>query len=203
MRLLDCPLALLDDAPRNANRMPDERFRRLVESIRKIGFVQHVLVREKEGARYEIVDGHHRRRAMAEIGETSIPSVVLENGDDPALVSLAMNRLRGETDLAVAGQMLSDLLDLGVPAEDLALADFSPSEIQDLVDALENVDPSLDDAGNTEIPEEVGSPVLKPFLLELTFRTKDDLAEAKKALRKAAGKGVDLSDGLLRLVRAD
>jgi len=202
MNLRQIPLADLRDAPLNANRLAPEKYVQLVASIRRLGFVVPIVARDDEEGGFEIVDGHHRVRAVREIGElAAIPTVVLEADEDPALAALALNRLRGETDLAVASLMIDEMLAGGVlEFADLAISGFTERELTDLVDALTQDEPSLEDVGASGLPEEIGTPVARPFLLELTFRNRDDLAKARKALRKACGKGGDLADGLLRLV---
>jgi ParB-like chromosome segregation protein Spo0J len=204
MQLLDVPLDLLDAAPRNANKMSPAKFSELVNSIRRIGFITAIVARDTGNGRFEIVDGHHRAKAMREIGELVIPSVMFSANEDPRLVALALNRLRGETDLATASQIIDDLLSIEqIDLSSLSISGFSERELNDLVAALNQDELDLDDLGSADLPQEVGSDVVKPFLLELTFRTKEDLAAARKSLRKAAGKGSDLSDGLLRLIRAE
>lgn len=202
MQLSKIGIDLLDDAPRNANKMTEAKYAGLKESIKRVGFTQPILVTDTANGRFEIVDGHHRRDAMRDLGHADIPVVILQPGEDPRLVALAMNRLRGDTDLAVAGMMIDEMLDEGLEIPDLAISGFTEKELRDLVDALNTPEPSLDDVSGAELPEEVGTPVARPFLLELTFKSKQDLAAAKKALKKAAGKGGDLADGLLRLVEA-
>lgn len=202
MQLLKLDLDRLDDAPRNANKMPEAKYRALVDSIKRLGFTQPILVRDSGDGRFEIVDGHHRRNALRELGEKTAPCVVLAPGEDPRIAALAMNRLRGDVDLAVASIVIDELVEEGIEFAELNITGFSERELKDLVDALNQPEPSLDDVGGMELPEEVGQPVSRPFLLELTFKSKVDLATAKKALKAAAGKGGDLADGLLRLAGA-
>jgi ParB-like chromosome segregation protein Spo0J len=204
MHAINAPLDRLRDAPRNANKMPPARYKLLVESIRKIGFVQHALVRDLGDGELEIVDGHNRAKALRELGETEMPSLLLQGSEDPRVVALALNRIRGETDLAVAALVIEELLSEAFSYETLAIAAFSEKEIEALVEAVKNTDdPDLSDLASATVPEEIGTPTARPYLLDLTFRTKDDLAACRKALKKAAGKGADLADGLLRLVRGE
>jgi ParB-like chromosome segregation protein Spo0J len=203
VQIIATPIQTLHDAPQNANKMDAAKYRELVLSIRRIGFVVPIVARDLGNGDLEIVDGHHRVKAMREIGEAFVPTLIITGDEDPRLVALALNRLRGETDLAVASMIVEELLESGLSTVDLSITGFSERELSELVSALEQPDLDLDDLGGTSLPEEIGTPVAKPFLLDLTFRTKADLAAARKALRKAAGKGGDLADGLLRLVRAE
>lgn len=203
MQITSIPLDLLDDAPINANVLPDSKFRELKASIARIGFAVPIVARDKGDGRFEIIDGHHRVRAMREMGETHIPGVLLEEGEDPRTVALALNRLRGETDLAIASRMLAEMMEDGIIVEDLSITGFTERELAELVASVTDVEPTLDDLANAELPEPVGEPAARPFLLELTFRDKDALKEVRKALKKAAGKGNDMADGLLRVVRGE
>lgn len=203
VQIIAAPTNTLRDAPQNANKMSAATYRELVLSIRRIGFVVPIVARDLGDGELEIVDGHHRVKAMKELGEVAVPTLIVTGDEDPRLVALALNRLRGETDLAVASMIVEELLESGLSTMDLSITGFSERELGELVSALEQPDPDLDDLGNTGMPEEVGTPVARPFLLDLTFRSKADLQAARKALRKAAGNGGDLADGLLRLVRPE
>lgn len=213
VRIETLPVDMPEDAPVNANRMAPAKYAALRESIRRIGFVVPLVVVEIDssgnpgsGERRQIVDGHHRRRAARELGLVDVACVVCEAGEDPRVVALALNRLRGETDLATAGAVIEELMAVeGMSAEDLGITGFSARELESLVAAINSADeePDLSDASGVELPDEVGTPALRPFLLELTFRTKEELTTARKALRKAAGRGNDLADGLLRLATGE
>jgi ParB-like chromosome segregation protein Spo0J len=202
MQTASVPLDRLRDAPRNANVLSDVLFRQLIDSIQRIGFVVPIVARDLGDGDFEIVDGHHRKRALTELHHTHAWTLVVQPNEDPRLVALALNRLRGQTDLAIAGEVLHDLLSDGAELEHLLVTGFDADEIKQLVSALEQPDLDLDDlAGAGESPPEP-DPVVRPFYLELTFHSRDDLAEVKRALKKAAGKGGDIADGLLRLIRA-
>lgn len=206
MRSMQVALGALVASPQNANVMSAEKYAALVESIRVVGFVVPLLIKplEEGSNKYLIVDGHHRTKAAHELGLVDVPAVVLEGDEDPRIVALAVNRLRGETDLAVASLIIAELVDDGLEPIDLTITGFSQKEIDELLAATHSPDEvELEDLEGAEVPAEVGSPVARPYLLDLTFRSKEDLASARKALRKAAGKGGDLADGLLRLVRGE
>jgi ParB-like chromosome segregation protein Spo0J len=208
VQLLDVNPALIAPAPLNANVMSPAKYRELVTSIRRIGFVDPVVIHQLnigDPIVFETIDGHHRLRAAVEVGLPLVPALVLQPGEDRRLVALALNRLRGETDLTQAGLVIAELLEDGLDPASLSISGFTERELDQLVAAVSQDadDVELDDLGDVEVPTEVGAPVARPFLLELTFQSKAELAEAKKILRKAAGKGVDLAEGLLRLGRAE
>jgi ParB-like chromosome segregation protein Spo0J len=203
VKIISAPIGSLRDAPTNANRLSDAKYRELVTSIRRIGFVVPIVARDLGNGDIEIVDGHHRVKAMRELGEVEVPTLLVQGEEDPRLIALALNRLRGETDLAAASRIIEELLETGLTHADLSISGFTDREMIELVASLVDADIDLDDLGGTELPAEVGEPSARPFLLDLTFRSKDDLAAARKALRKAAGKGGELADGLLRLVRGE
>lgn len=199
-------LGALVASPTNANVMDRSKYVALVESIKKLGFIIPIVIQAIDGSvsSYLIVDGHHRVKAAHELSMTDVPAIVLDGSEDARLVALAVNRLRGETDLAVAALIITELVESGMEPIDLEITGFSQRELQELMSAASSLDDvELEDMDGVEVPEEVGARVARPFLLDLTFRSKEDLAAARKALRKAAGKGAELSEGLLRIIRAE
>lgn len=203
MQIIDAPIEVLRDAPVNANKLNGAKFAELVASIHRIGFVVPIVARDLGDGDFEIVDGHHRVKAMRELGELKVPTLVVQGNEDPRVIALALNRLRGETDLAVASVIIDELLEMGLSHADLSITGFTEKEMTELVASLEQSDLDIDDLGAASLPDEVGDPSARPFLLELTFKSKAELTAVRKALRKAAGKGNDLADGLLRLVRPE
>lgn len=106
---------LIDPNPWNPNRMNEVVEQAERESIERFGFVDPVTVRnhpEAEG-RYQIIDGEHRWRIASEAGYTEIPAVILDVTDDEAKkLTIVLNETRGEADVVLLGQLLSDLKDL-------------------------------------------------------------------------------------------
>lgn len=190
----------------NPNRMSDETYAMLVEAIRRVGFLQPVLAQEDADGSLVIVDGYHRVKAAREVGLTNVPVIVGDFQDDPGMahaVQIGMNRMRGELDLAAVAQQVSALATSGWNMEDLELTGFSKSELEDLLATTRHRDEEVLEGGlggapNSEPEAEEGA--AKPFILELTFAKKADLSKAKRGLKKAAGKGRELADGLLRLL---
>jgi hypothetical protein len=112
-----------------------------------------------------------------------------------------MHRLRGELDLSIVADVFGELIDQGVDPELLVATGFSQEEVDALVHAAQ-------DASADILPESIDEPTdaasdggsAKPYVLEVEFGDRESYQRARKGLRRAAGKGNELSTGLLRLL---
>lgn len=184
----------------NPNKMSDEQFAGLVELINLEGFLQPITVEKAKGDKLLIVDGHHRFWAMQKLGRKHM-LVVISAPKTSGVLGLGMNRLRGATDLGLAGEILrAAIVDEGMLASDVSiLSGFTEAELGDLI-TIQTGDDDDDvlTAGLGDDDEEIDAPAPKPFILEITFVSKGDLQRARKLLKKA-GKG-DLAAGVLNLL---
>lgn len=206
-------IADLVPAPVNANEMDPDTYASLVASMKLLGpDLQPPLVVPEVGpgsaldktyqpgltGRYHIVDGHHRIDAAREAGYTDMLVAVadLDEGER-SLLGLGMNRMRGNLNLTTASEVLTGLVDEGVDRALLVLSGFSEGETTTLLAA------GTDDGPTPELPPDDPEPDRPPapFLLEVTFTSREDLKEVRRAIKRAAGKGRELAEGLLRLVR--
>lgn len=192
------PLDLLDAPLTNPNVMSAAQFTLLKKAIATVGFLQPVLVRA-EGARYRIVDGDHRANAARENGMTEIPCVVADLDDKDRAVQIGMNKLRGELDLARVAEAFTDMVADGWSIKDLTVTGYAEDEIGDLLKAASST-PEQDIIDEGAAQMHTPEPLNKTWTLELAFESKAELSLAKRRLRKAAGQGVALSVGLLRLL---
>ena len=115
--LLEVDIDLIDpnpDQPRTY--FPEEKLEELTASIRENGLVQPILLRRKEGNRYEIVAGERRWRASQRAGLRRVSAVIREVGDEKLLeIALVENIQRHELNAieeATAYQKLMSLLGL-------------------------------------------------------------------------------------------
>jgi len=204
--IANVPIDALKEAPENPNVMEPERYGLLVEAIRKEGFLQPVLAYPLgTPGEYRIVDGHHRVKAAREVGMVEVPAVIVADVEEAHAIAIriGMNRLRGELDLTSVGRALKDLVGQGWQVEDLTITGFNVGEVTDL---LASVSQSVDAA----LPKDMEAPPAdydvedsgdtKPYVLEIEFTSREEYQRAKKGLKRAAGKGNPLSDGLLRLL---
>lgn len=191
------PVASIVPPAHNPNVMREDDFARLRTNIQREGFLQPILVRRVPGGDpplWDVIDGAHRLRAAVEIGLRDVPCVVLpaDYPDDKArLLQIGMNRLRGQLDLTEVAGVLAEL-----DGADLALSGFSDSEIAGLLAAIAPPDLSQIGADVGDVLVDDDSDRAPKFDLVLPFDSAADLKAAKRALKKAAGKGGTLTRGL-------
>jgi ParB family chromosome partitioning protein len=98
----------------------------LVTSIREVGLLQPVVVREvapaDDGPRYELVMGERRWRASQEVGTGTIPAIIRDTADDDLLRDALLENLHRQElnpleEAAAYAQLLSDF---GATHEQLA-----------------------------------------------------------------------------------
>lgn len=102
-------LDLLDDHPDNANRMGEELLAKLVAHIRDNGKYPPLIVRPhpQHAGRYQILDGHHRAKALHQLGRTEACCEIWDVDDGQTdLLLLTLNRLCGEDDPYRRGALL-------------------------------------------------------------------------------------------------
>lgn len=199
------PLAQLEEDPTNPNHMSDEQMAALVNAITVAGFLQPCLVRRLPDGRYKIIDGHHRAAAAGKAGLAAVPCIIVETDDEAAaILQIGMNKLRGELNLGEVARVIADLDAKGWTKPELVMTGFSEAELDDLLRAAQ---PATDEevaAGglgtSDDAPPRDDTDPGGPFELTIPFGTKDELQRAKKGLRKAAGKGRELGEGLLSLL---
>lgn len=205
MKLLMLDPRAIADAPKNATVMDPVEYALLVKAVREVGFWDPPLVRA-DGAGWRMVDGHHRRDAAVEVGLAEVPCIELppEVSDEQGkALSLGLNRLRGKTDLAAAADVLAELAAAGWPegGASWAGAGFSDAEAADLL-AMAATPPvdELPPALGPEPGDEDEAP--KPFVLEVEFPDRETYQKVRRTIRRAAGKGRELWEGLAKLAAA-
>ena len=119
----EVPIGAVTPNPRQPRQVVDEEaLDELVDSIREVGLLQPVVVREAEPGRFELIMGERRWRASQRAGLTEIPAIVRATADDDLLRDALMENLHREQlnplEEAAAYQQLLD--DFGATHEELA-----------------------------------------------------------------------------------
>ncbi|HVW80060.1 MAG TPA: ParB/RepB/Spo0J family partition protein [Mycobacteriales bacterium] len=119
----ELPVEAIDANPWQPRDVFDEEaMAELVTSIREVGVLQPVVVRELEAGRYQLVMGERRLRASREAGQPTIPAIVRQTGDDTMLRDALLENLHRQQlnpleEAAAYSQLLEDF---GATHEELA-----------------------------------------------------------------------------------
>ena len=88
------PIDQIDDFPNHPFKVRiDEDMNNLVRSIKEVGVLIPIIVRQKENGRFEIVSGHRRKKACELAGIKEIPVDVRELSDDEAIICMVDSNL--------------------------------------------------------------------------------------------------------------
>jgi ParB family chromosome partitioning protein len=114
--------AIAPNAKQPRSVFESEAFKELVHSIRELGVLQPIVVREKSEGAYELIMGERRLRASKEAGLTKIPAVIRETEDqnmlrDALLENLHRSDLNPLEEASAYAQLLEDF---GITQEQLA-----------------------------------------------------------------------------------
>lgn len=110
------PLDRLRDHPMNANAMPRAMLATLKRHIAASGRYPPLIVRPMPGepGAYQLIDGHHRRIVLAELGHAEAACVVWNLDDEQTLTLLAtVNRLEGSDDPKRRAAIIGELESMG------------------------------------------------------------------------------------------
>ncbi len=122
-RFADLPLEqITPNALQPRTHFDEEALAELVTSIREVGLLQPVVVRETGPDRYELVMGERRWRASQLAGTGTIPAIVRETGDDAMLRDALLENLHRQqlNPLEEAAAYAQLLQDFGATHEELA-----------------------------------------------------------------------------------
>ena len=75
----------------------DDAMHELVESIKQLGIITPITLREKEDGRYEIVSGHRRKKACEIAGLETIKAEIKELDRDEAIILMVESNLQRST----------------------------------------------------------------------------------------------------------
>lgn len=105
-------LEKLSAHPDNPNQQSKANFARLIRNIARTGRYEPLVVRPapKRTGYYQIINGHHRWRALTKLGHDSADCIVWDVDDEQTDVLLAsLNRLCGSDDAGIKMRLLKRL----------------------------------------------------------------------------------------------
>ncbi len=177
-QMMSISIGRLAGHPDNPNRMSQVSFNKLVRHLERTGQYEPIVVRRhprRVGA-YQILNGHHRVRALKRLGYAEADCVVFEADETQALIYLAtLNPLKGRSNLQNKRRLIGRLCrhcEMGT------LAKLLP----DTRSAIEK----LKALANRQAPAKAAA--RKPFLTPLTFFVTDEQQRLiAEAFEKATG----------------
>ena len=111
METTDISISSLDPAPWNSNKMDDLMLSRLQSNMQKYGILEHLVVRNQPGGRFQVVNGNQRLIALENLGYTHVSCFVVDLDDAHAkLLSQALNHIHGQDDLGLRAEVLRGVL---------------------------------------------------------------------------------------------
>jgi len=107
MEFKEIEIELINYNNYNPNVMPKRIFKAMVDDLKeRKELLQPILL----NSNYVIIDGENRYNACKEAGFTKIPSIIAETDEDEAkLLTIKLNKVRGEYDLDLLTELLEDL----------------------------------------------------------------------------------------------
>jgi ParB/RepB/Spo0J family partition protein len=179
--IVSLPICRLHPHPDNANRMSKEKFAKLVRHIKATGHYEPVVVRRHphHSGDWQILNGHHRVRALKQIQRSHADCVVFGADDEQArLYLLNLNHLCGRDNVYKKAKLIEQLCQSHSPRTLAKLLGDSKTSIEKL-NALSQ---------NQPLPKVTDE---KPALLPMTFF----VTEAQHALLTAAFDKAAQNDG--------
>ena len=183
LRLADIKMAPYN--PRRELKPGDEEYERLKNSITEFGFVEPIIVNERNMV---IVGGHQRYRILTDLGETETDAIVVDLDEQgEKTLNIALNKIEGDWDTVKLQELFKEL-----SADDIERTSFSKIEITDILQDLheaekaveaeeENAEPQP--SGGNEQDDAPEADDMKPFEIYLSFTTQ----EAAEAWLEAHG----------------
>jgi ParB/RepB/Spo0J family partition protein len=141
--------------PANPNVMSESNFGKLVRNIERTGLYEPIVVRPhpKNKNCFEIINGHHRVKALEKLGRKEADCVVWDIDDEQAEILLAtLNRLCGSDTPSKKIELLKEL-SRRMAIKDLArLLPQTTKQIDRLINLKQTILPTTANAGQFPIP---------------------------------------------------
>jgi DNA modification methylase len=140
MQVIDVPINQINPAKYNPRTITDKELAGLMESIKKFGFVEPLIVNKRTNT---LCGGHQRLKAAEKLGHKTVPitHVDLSEAEEKALnVALNSHTIQGKFDTEVLHALLDEIkvempeLSVSLNMDDLAVdmkIDFNPDETKE------------------------------------------------------------------------
>ena len=127
------PIDSIHPDPGNPRNISTKDLEALTRSIKEFGLIDPVICRRETRT---VIGGHQRLVAARKLGVRTVPVIFLDLDEEKAkLLNVALNKISGDFDEELLGQLLASLADS--PDLDLSLSGFDDREIDLLLKGLD------------------------------------------------------------------
>ena len=175
--------------PANPNKMSDTTFRKLVRNIGRTGLYEPIIVRPhpKEKDKFQIINGHHRVKALVKLGKKEADCVVWEVDDEQTAVLLAtLNRLTGSDVPAKKIELLKQLKERFDSVDLAKILPQTAKQIERLTNLKLDLVPVKFDAETFAVPLVFFVTAEQNKIIEQALSEVNTLSGQTKAQRRAA-----------------
>jgi ParB/RepB/Spo0J family partition protein len=179
--IVSLPLCQLYPHPDNANRMSKVKFNKLIDHLEATGQYEPLVVRKHPTKvnSWQLLNGHHRLRALRQLKHARVDCVVFAADDEQArLYLLNLNRLVGRDNVYKKAKLIEQLCRCYAP--------------RDLAKRLGESKTAIEKLARLSKDQPLPKTHQKPFLLPMTFfMTESQHATITRAFAKANGENTD------------
>ena len=134
--------------PRKKLKPEDKEYQKIKNSIEEFGYVEPIIINNDN----TIIGGHQRLTVLKDLGykEVDVIQIDIDKTKEKAL-NIALNKITGEWDYSLLGDLLLDLDSLNY---DLEITGFDLDEIENIMAPIEEEQEIVEDDFDIEPPEE-------------------------------------------------
>lgn len=134
--------------PRKKLNPDDKEYQKIKNSIEEFGYVEPIIINKDN----TIIGGHQRLTVLKDLGyeEVDVIQIDIDKTKEKAL-NIALNKITGEWDMSLLGDLLLDLDSLNY---DLEITGFDLDEIESIIAPLETEEKEVEDDFEVELPKE-------------------------------------------------
>ncbi|RLF66033.1 MAG: hypothetical protein DRN30_02875 [Thermoplasmata archaeon] len=194
MRIEEIEIEKLIENPKNPNKMTKKDYNSLKKEIEKRGFIVPIIVSDR-GEKYFILDGHHRVKALKELGYKTVKAIVLENltEEQEHYLSINLNKLRGTFELIDYVSYIDTLLkSYGEKIFDELYIDKKERELIKTIKEVSKIEKVYDlipDEGTVDLEVEIKSANFQGKVAKLEYNQ-----EQKRYILKIGDKEIEFKD---------
>jgi ParB family chromosome partitioning protein len=149
----------------NPNEMDENKFKKLVQNIKRKGFRKPIEVRQA-GKKYVIIDGAHRFRACKELGYKEVDCIVDNVDETEAMIDTLNANIHGTHNPYKEAQMFKNIHERYALKDIEKLTIYGQAEIKDRMELL-NLSPSIQkELEKQERAEAREAPVILTFMVK-------------------------------------